>query len=339
MIPQLSSPIKTTLSITNTCNLDCVYCYSNCTRHPDRREMSTDEWKDLIDQLVDAGVIQLFIEGGEPLFRPDILEILRYCQGRVMTWVRTNGTLVTPELAQKLKEVGVSTMLVDVHGANPETHDRIVGHAGSHQRAIEGARNIVAAGIPLLMLLVLNRHNYRELQDYAGLAHDVGASRIGVLRLYPLGRARENWAELALSLDEMMASIKAIKMPEGLALMQSWHPEDGNCCYQATAVNAFGDSIGCPYLRDFVNHGNVREVPFMETWNQPLAQRLRLGNVKGGCATCYSTRGSNGGCRSTAFAFTGDWDAPDPYCVSTNQGIDLRVLPRNPAHNDADQEV
>lgn len=336
---QLSSPIKTTLSITNTCNLDCVYCYSKCTRQPDRREMTTDEWKKLIDELIDAGVIQLFIEGGEPLYRPDILEILRYCRRRVMTWVRTNGTLITADLAEALKETGVSTMLIDLHGAKAETHDRIVGHAGSHERALEGARHVVTAGMPLLMLLVLNRHNYRELQEYVELARDIGALRVGILRLYPLGRARERWDDLALSLDEMMGAIEAIEVPEGLGLMQSWHPNDGNCCYQLSAVNAFGDSIGCPYLRDFVNHGNVRDMPFMETWEQPLWQRLRAGNVKDGCTTCHSTRGTEGGCRSTAFAFTGDWEAPDPFCVTMNNGIDLRVLPENPAHNEADKEA
>lgn len=339
MVPRLTSPFKTTLSITNTCNLDCIYCYSKCTREPDAREMSTDEWKDLIDQAIDAGVIQIYLEGGEPLFRPDIFDILRHCQRRVMTWMRTHGTLITAETAQRLKEVGIGTVLIDVHGAKPETHDHIVGHAGSHARSLEGARHIVDAGIPLLMLLVLNRHNCRELQDYVELARDAGARRVGILRLYPLGHARDRWDELSLSLEEMMGAIRSIRVPDGLELMQSWHPNDGNCCYQAATVSAFGDSIGCPYLRDFVNYGNVRDLPYMETWNHPLWRRLRSGNVKGGCPTCHATQGSKGGCRSTAFAFTGDWDGLDPFCETTNQGIDLRVLPPNPAINQADQEA
>ena len=339
MNPQLSAPIKTTLSITNSCNLDCVYCYSNCTREADAKELTTEEWKRLIDELIEAGVIQFYIEGGEPLGRPDIFEILRHCQRRAMTWVRTNGTLVTAKMARALKDAGVSTVLVDVHGANPDTHDKVVGHPGSYERTLEGARQVVDAGLPLILLLVLNRYNYRELQDYVDLARDVGAMRVGILRLYPLGRARERWDDLALSIEEMMESIRAIKVPEGLGLMQSWHPNDGNCCYQLSAVNAVGDSIGCSYLRDFVNYGNVRDMPFMETWNHPLWRRLRSGDVRGGCSTCQSTQGSRGGCRSTAFAFTGEWDAEDPFCETTNQGIDLRVLPENPALGTAEQET
>lgn len=327
MNPELNSPIKTTLSITNTCNLDCVYCYSNCTKEPHPKELTRNEWKETIDQLIDAGVIHLFIEGGEPLCRPDLFDILKHCQRRLMTWVRTNGTLVTPTIARTLREVGVSTMMVDIHGATPETHDRIVGHAGSHALAIEGARHLIAADMPVYMLLVLNRHNYHELQHFVDLASDVGALRVGILRLYPFGRARDRWDDLALSLDEMTNVIKAIKAPEGLEVMQSWHPKDSNCCYQLSAINAFGDSIGCPYLRDFVNYGNVRDMPFMQTWEDPLWKRLRRGDVDGGCPTCHQTRGSKGGCRSTAFAFTGNWDGQDPFCETMNDGINLRVLP------------
>ena len=336
MIPELSSPIKTTLSITNTCNLQCRYCYSQCLREPSSCELSTSEWKNLIDQLLDAGVIHLFIEGGEPLCRSDLVEILRYCQRRAMTWVRTNGTLVTPELAHTLKEVGVSTMMVDVHGAREKTHDRIVEQAGSQALALNGVRHLLSAGLSTMMLLVLNRHNFRELQDYVNLAQDIGVSRVGILRLYPLGRARKNWTELSLSLDEMMNAIEAVDLPSGLELMQSWHPNNGNCCYQMSAVNAYGDSIGCPYLRDFVNYGNVREMSFMETWEHPLWRKLRAGKVADGCASCHSTQASIGGCRSTAYAFTGSWDAADPYCENTNKGVDLRALPKNPAHGEAE---
>lgn len=326
MNPVLSSPLKTTLSITNVCNLHCRYCYSDCSQQPAPDEMTTGEWLRLIDELIEAGVVQLFIEGGEPLCRPDLFSLLRHCRGRAMTWVRTHGTLVTPAVSAALKDGGVSTVLVDVHGAEPATHDHIVGVPGSHRLALQGVQNLVAAGVRVFMLLVLNRHNHRELQAYVELAKELGAARVGILRLYPLGRARKRWSELALSLEEMSAALN-IAVPDGLGLMQSWHPRNGNCCYQLSAVTASGNSIGCPYLRDFVNYGSVRDVPFMQTWNHPLWQRLRAGNVEGGCSSCGASEGSIGGCRSTAYAFTGNWDAPDPFCKVTNHGIDLRELP------------
>jgi len=94
-------------------------------------------------------------------------------------------------------------------------------------------------------------------------------------------------------------------------------------------VNAFGDSIGCPYLREYVNHGNVRDVPFMEMWDtNTLYKTLRSGEVDTSCISCDNNEGSRGGCRSTAYAFRGSWTAADPFCPNLNDGVDLRVLPQ-----------
>jgi radical SAM protein with 4Fe4S-binding SPASM domain len=167
------------------------------------------------------------------------------------------------------------------------------------------------------------------LQRILDLAHALGAQRVGVLRLYPLGRAKARWAEMALSLDEQMAAIATLRPPPGLGVMQSWHPNDRNCCWQAAAVTAHGRSIGCMYLREYVDFGDVREVDFFRSWAEDgLYRSLRAGAVEQGCPSCSATSGTAGGCRSAAYAFTGSWTAPNPFCPTTNQGIDLRVLPQ-----------
>ena len=323
----LDSPLKVTISFTHTCNLDCRHCYADCTREPDPRELRREEWIAFIDDLIANGIISLFFEGGEPLHRPDFLEVLGHCSRKLLTMVRTNGTLIGPDTARRLKDIGVGTVLVDVMGATAATHDALTGVTGSHRLACEAVSALLKAGVPTQMLLVLNRRNVAELQDYLELAHGLGVGAVGVLRLYPIGRAKRRWSELALSLQETMRALGAIRPPAGLRVMQSWHPNDGNCCWQMAAVNAYGDSIGCSYLREFVNYGNVRTMPFLETWQHPLYRELRSGRVTDSCATCSETQGSHGGCRSTAYAFSGRWDAPDPFDITLNKGVDLRVLP------------
>jgi radical SAM protein with 4Fe4S-binding SPASM domain len=116
--------------------------------------------------------------------------------------------------------------------------------------------------------------------------------------------------------------------PPGLDLMHSWHPRDKNCCWENSAVMVDGRSVGCPYLREFVDYGNLRELSFAATWSDPLHRRLRAGPAGSGyCGACEDHEGTRGGCRATAFAFTGDWDAQDPFCAAANAGLDLRVLP------------
>src|SRR3546814_9023348 len=88
----------------------------------------------------------------------------------------------------------------------------------------------------------------------------------------------------------MTAALGALKPPPGIKLMQSWHPNDGNCCWQMAAVDPFGRSIGCSYLREFVDYGDVREDGILPTWDHPLYRELRYGEVERSCGTCAGTR-------------------------------------------------
>jgi radical SAM protein with 4Fe4S-binding SPASM domain len=323
----LERPVKATLVLTEQCNLDCRLCYGNCKQPKARPELDIDAWRRATDQLAASGVIWLYIEGGEPFLKPGFVDLLEEIAPRFFLMVRTHGTLIDRALAERLKRIDVGIALVDLWGATAATHDGLTGTPGSHERTLLGLRELVRAGIETQTLLILNRRNAHELQAYTELAHDLGVRTAGILRLYPLGRVKQQWGELALSLSEMMRALGELRPPDGLRIMQSWHPRNANCCWQMSAINAYGDSIGCAYLREYVDFGNVTAMPFLDTWHHPLARRLRTGKVDRSCGQCAASQGSHGGCRSTAFAFRGSFDAPDPFDVELNDGIDLRVLP------------
>jgi hypothetical protein len=111
---------------------------------------------------------------------------------------------------------------------------------GSFAAACAGIRRCVARGLSVDVLTILTRQTAPRLNAIAKLASELGTARLGVLRLYPLGRAKRIWAEMALSLNEQMVAIRELQPPSGLTVMQSWHPNDRNCCWQAAAVDAFG---------------------------------------------------------------------------------------------------
>lgn len=336
MQPFLNTPPKITLSITNTCNLQCAHCYGECTREPSSRELGTDELIAFIDYLVAHDFIQIYIEGGEPMCRPDFDRILAYCGRKLMTVVRTHGTLVTARSARAWRRHGVARAFVDIMGATAQTHDALTGVEGSFARSCAAIGHFRKAGIEADAVIILNRRNVAELQAYVDLARELGAARVGILRLYPLGRARQRWEELALGLDAQDDAIAALEMPDGLGLMESWHPKDKNCCWQAAAVDPFGNSIGCMYLREYVNFGNIRTTEFLDTWhNDDLYKSLRAGAVEESCHGCHARSGTHGGCRSTAFAFHGRWTAPDPFCRTLNHGVDVSVLPARLVSEDA----
>jgi radical SAM protein with 4Fe4S-binding SPASM domain len=283
---------------------------------------------DFVDYLVRNDFIAAYFEGGEPLQRPGFIRVLRHASRSMMTWLRTHATLIDGCVARRLKRAGLGGAFVELMGTKQATHESSTGVAGSFEATCRGVEHLLAARIDTRLMIILTRRTAPELNDVLRLARDLGIEQVSVLRLYPLGRAKRLWGQLALSLDEQMTALNSLQPPPGVRVAHSWHPHDKNCCWSSVTVNAYGDSIGCPYLREFVNYGNILETPLLESWHtNPLYRRLRAGEVNDGCGACQAREGTRGGCRATAFAFSRRWDAPDPFCPDMNHQIDLRVLP------------
>ena len=325
-LPKVTAAFKLTISVTARCNLACRHCYADCGAKANE-ELTTEEWLRFIDELIAERFITVFFEGGEPFVREDFETLLAHASPKMFVAIRTNGTLIDAARAARLTRLRIGRVYVDVMGATASTHDSLTGASGSFAAAIAGIQALREENIRTTLLTILNRENATELQAIVDLAQALGCDEVGVLRLYPLGRAKRNWGDLALSLDEMQSAVGSLTVPSTLRLMHSWHPNDANCCWQNAAVDPFGRSIGCSYLREYVDYGNIRDAPFRASWDHPLFRELRSGKVGDSCPDCTSTQLSRGGCRSTAYAFHGRWDAPDPFCAHLNRGVDLRVLP------------
>ena len=328
MFDRLASPPKITLGITEACPLECRHCYADCAARPKDGELTSGQWLGLLDRLIEGGIIQIYIEGGEPLAKPGILRLLARCARDALTLVRTHGTMIDARMARALARAGVARVLVDLMGADAATHDWSTRVPGSFAATCRGIRELVGQGLACDVLVILTRQTGPQMNAILHLAADLGAERVGILRLYPLGRAKRAWGELALSLDEQMTVIRGLDPPAGLTIMQSWHPNDKNCCWQAAAVNAFGRAIGCMYLREYVDFGSALETDYATIWRRhPIYRQLRAGRVEYAPGDPATDPDAPGGCRSTAYAFHGRWTAPDPFHEKLNGGVDLRVLP------------
>jgi MoaA/NifB/PqqE/SkfB family radical SAM enzyme len=129
------------------CNLRCVHCYSGSRDRRYEGELDTAEGKALIDDLAGFGVPVILFSGGEPLMRPDILELIAHARARgVRSVLSSNGTLITAELARELKGLQLSYVGVSLDGLEP-THDRFRGVQGAFAQAMAGLRNCREAGI------------------------------------------------------------------------------------------------------------------------------------------------------------------------------------------------
>ncbi len=144
------SPFQVTLSLTNRCNFRCEYCD---IPHQLRDEMSTEEWKDAIDQLVAGGLGRVSLIGGEPLLRKDVGEIIRHLKSRgVHTAMNTNGWLV-PERIEDVALLDVVCLTLD---GPPDVHDA-QRRRGSYKKVIRALDALRARGVPAVTMTVLTQ--------------------------------------------------------------------------------------------------------------------------------------------------------------------------------------
>ena len=130
---------------TNKCNLKCVHCYQDAEEATDK-ELSCEEGKKMIDEIARAGFKVMIFSGGEPLMRPDIYELVAHAASRGLRPVfGSNGTLITPEVAVRLKEAGACAMGISVDSLDAVKHDRFRGLEHAYDLTMAPHKSITLA--------------------------------------------------------------------------------------------------------------------------------------------------------------------------------------------------
>ncbi|MEQ8202502.1 MAG: radical SAM protein, partial [Smithellaceae bacterium] len=182
-------------NMTRRCNLKCIHCYSNSADIDYADELTTDEGKELITDLAAFGSPVILFSGGEPLMRRDLFELARYATEKGMRAViSTNGTLITNEVAAKLKEIGLSYVGVSLDGLE-KTHDRFRGKKGAFDAALEGIRNCRRAGVKVGIRFTVNKHNLQDVPAMFDLLRKEGIARMCFYHLVYTGRGAKLRAE------------------------------------------------------------------------------------------------------------------------------------------------
>src|SRR5437867_1712212 len=165
--------------LTCRCNLHCVMCYTDCFNTPDLipQELSLSEIIRIMDEIREAGCLDLCLTGGEPLARRDFLEIYTYAKQKgFLVTVFTNGTLVTPKIADYWVQYPPAMIEISFHGLTEQSFDQITQGPGSYARCLEGIGLIRERNLPLMLKttgMTINRHEVLKIKDYVeGLGRD-----------------------------------------------------------------------------------------------------------------------------------------------------------------------
>ena len=189
----LYAPFLIVWDFTHKCNLQCKHCYSNSGAIREE-ELTTKQALAVVDQLADAGVTALAFSGGEPLTRKDFFEVARHAADRgLYVSVATNGTLLTKENVQKLKQAGVNYVDISIDGASAKTHDEFRGVPGAFDKAVAGLKNCIEADLCVCIATTATKNNLEEMPAIIDLAEEIGAERFTNFNFVPAGRGKAHY--------------------------------------------------------------------------------------------------------------------------------------------------
>ncbi len=174
--------------VTKGCNLRCIHCRATATELMSPRDLPTGKALNIISQIADFGNPILVLSGGEPLYRQDIFELAEYATSRgLRTALATNGTMVTKDIAEKIKNSGIKRVSISLDGADAITHDTFRGIPGAFEAAIYGMKNLQQLGVSVQINTTIARHNAHQLPDVLTLARNLGADALHTFLLVPVG--------------------------------------------------------------------------------------------------------------------------------------------------------
>jgi len=331
--------------LTRGCNLSCKHCRASSELGPYPGELSKEECFRVMDEISLISKPVIILTGGEPLLRADIFDLAKYGTNKGFRMVMaTNGTLLTEEIAIKMKESGIQRISVSLDGPSPETHDSFRQVNGAFEKSIHGIDIAKKVGLPFQINTTITKGNLLLLPDILDLAVKLGASAHHIFLLVPTGRGKTlkdqeisaidyertlNW--FYDQIDKVSLQLKATCAPhyyrifhqraskEGRKIISGEHGLDAmtrgclggiSFCF----ISNTGQIQPCGYLE--LNCGNVREKPFHEIWQtSEIFQTLRnFDGYKGKCGQC-EFRKVCGGCRARAYEIYGDYMAEEPYCI------------------------
>ena len=336
--------------LTKSCNLFCAHCRGSAAPGSYASELTTDECFRLVDQILEVGCPIIILTGGEPLARPGVIEIARYAVNKGLRVVMgTNGTLITEEMAAKLKDVPVSRLGISLDFPIAELQDNFRGQAGAFVAVMKGIANARRAGIEVQINSTITRLNVDYLDDLLTIALDVGAVAFHPFMLVPTGRGKglesvelspERYEQTLHWIYDKQVELgdkiffKPTDAPHYLRVVKQRQKQDQRAktkvatghnpaniitrgCLAGTGfcfVSYLGKVKGCGYLD--VEAGSIRKESFAQIWaNSPLFRQLRdLSNLKGKCGVCEYKR-ICGGCRARAYEATCDYLEAEPYCI------------------------
>jgi len=347
-------------NITRRCNLKCIHCYSDSEAREYPGELTWDQCQAVVDDLAGFKVPAVLLSGGEPLIHPRFFDLATYARGKgLRLTLSTNGILIDPDRARKIKDLGFSYVGISLDGIG-ETHDHFRGRQGAFDKAVQAFRNCKAVEQKVGLRLTLSPHNVADLDKILEFIERENIDRVCFYHLVYSGRGSAlkdvdhegtrraidkifektaQWVDQGTPREVLTVDQPADGAYLYLRLLKE-NPERAGEVFRTLAWNGGGanssgvgigniDTQGNVHPDQFwqsVQLGCVKDRPFSEIWQDPshpilAGLRNRLPLLKGKCASCRYLKLCGGGFRVRAEQVYGDPWQEDPGCYLTEEEV------------------
>lgn len=325
-------PMGLIAELTHRCPLQCAYCSNPLQMDAPKTELSTDDWRHVLDQAAELGVLQVHFSGGEPMVRRDLPALVAHAAGAgLYTNIITSGVLLTDAAMASLLEAGIDHIQLSFQDSTPEEGDRFSGYHSGHAKKLDAARRIREAGLPLTANFVIHRQNIARVEDMIALGEALGAERLEIAHTQYYGWALLNRNALLPS-REQLAFVNGVVDAARARLkgritidyvVPDYHAARPKACMGGWAnrfinVSPSGKALPCHAAETLpgFNFPSVRDVPLSEIWTVSDAFTRFRGTswMPEPCRGCERREIDWGGCRCQALAIAGDAARTDPAC-------------------------
>jgi radical SAM protein with 4Fe4S-binding SPASM domain len=305
-----SAPYRMDLAITYRCNNDCSHCYNERTRA--KTELSTDEWREILNQLWDVGIPHIVFTGGEPTLREDLPDLIAHAEnlGQI-AGINTNGRkLKDTRFVDVLVQAGLDHVQITLESHRELVHDSIVNHTGAWQETTAGIRNALKQKLFVMTNSTLLKTNSPYLSETLDFLADLGVPTIGLNALIHSGRGTSVQTGLDENeLKDLLVIAKEKTQHNHQRLI--WYTPTQYCHFDPVlsdlgvkgctaalynmCVEPDGNVIPCQSYYQSLGKLLLKKWP--DIWNHPLATSLReRRNVPIQCLPCPLFQECGGGC-------------------------------------------
>jgi MoaA/NifB/PqqE/SkfB family radical SAM enzyme len=278
-------------SITNGCNLRCKGCYAQVIRTETSGELSSEKLRDVVEEADMLGISFFVIAGGEPLIRPEIVDIARDFPHVVFLLI-TNGLLLDDTLIETLKSQPNTVPVLSIEGNQEQTDER--RGAGVHERLQAKMEALKRAGIFFSLSFTITRSNFETVTDvsFVKAATDAGCRLFFFMEYTPVRAGTDEWVITGMQREQMKGIVAGFRnnLPAVFIAVPWDEEEQGGCLASGRGfvhISATGDLEPCPFAP--YSDINLKDAPLREALQSPFLLSLRTNHAlfaatEGGCA-------------------------------------------------------